>query len=160
MNKLGKTFASLLKERTYHVKRLTIVFLIYVYCFGQCLLLLHLTFHFLKIYIVRIKVHCRSVFKTFDLAYILAKVTHSNDIVISYTPCRDTAISSRGGISLSSTPYYACANVILPYRINNKLNKLHQTIIIFRIPDGTIPFNNARIQTHALGAICVRRDGI
>jgi len=41
-----------------------------------------------------------------------------------------------------------------------QLNKLHQTTIIFRIIDGTIRFNNDRIQTHALGSICVRRDGI
>jgi len=35
---------------------------------------------------------------------------------------------------------------------NNKvqLNKLPQTTIIFRIIDGTIRFNNAKIQTHAL----------
>jgi len=46
---------------------------------------------------------------------------------------------------------------------NNKkvqLNKLPQTTIIFRIIDGTIRFNNAKIQTHALGSICGRRDGI
>jgi len=45
---------------------------------------------------------------------------------------------------------------------NNKvqLNKLPQTTIIFIIIDGTIRFNNAKIQTHALGSICVRRDDI
>ena len=41
-----------------------------------------------------------------------------------------------------------------------KLNKLPQTSIIFRIIDGTICFNNHKIQTHTLGSICVRRDGI
>ena len=41
-----------------------------------------------------------------------------------------------------------------------QLNKLPQTNIIFRIIDGTIRFNNAIIQTHALGSVCVRRDGI
>jgi len=41
-----------------------------------------------------------------------------------------------------------------------QLNKLSQTTIILRIIDGTIRFNNAEIQTHALGSICVRRDGI
>ena len=41
-----------------------------------------------------------------------------------------------------------------------QLNKLPQTIIIFRIIDGTIRFNNAKIQTHALGSIRVCRDGI
>ena len=41
-----------------------------------------------------------------------------------------------------------------------QLNKLPQTTIIFRILDGTIRFNNAKIQTHALGSICVCRDGI
>jgi len=34
-----------------------------------------------------------------------------------------------------------------------QLNKLPQTTITFRIIDGTI-------QTHTLGSICVRRDGI
>jgi len=41
-----------------------------------------------------------------------------------------------------------------------QLNKLPQTTIIFRIIDGTKRFNNVNIQTHALGSICVRRDGI
>ena len=41
-----------------------------------------------------------------------------------------------------------------------QLNKLPQTTIIFRIIDGTIRFNNAKIQTHALGSIRVCRDGI
>ena len=38
-------------------------------------------------------------------------------------------------------------------------NKLPQTTFIFRIIDGTKRFNNAKIQTHALGSICVRCDG-
>ena len=41
-----------------------------------------------------------------------------------------------------------------------ELNKLPLTIIIFIIIDGTIRFNNHKIQTHALGSICVRHDGI
>ena len=41
-----------------------------------------------------------------------------------------------------------------------QLKKLPQTTIIFIIIDGTIRFNNIKIQTHALGSICVRRDGI
>ena len=41
-----------------------------------------------------------------------------------------------------------------------QLNKLPQTTIIFGIIDGTIRFNNAKIQTQALGSICVRRDRI
>jgi len=41
-----------------------------------------------------------------------------------------------------------------------QLNKLPQTTILFRIVDGTIRFNNAKIQTQALGSICVCRDGI
>jgi len=50
----------------------------------------------------------------------------------------------------------------LPDNNNNKvqLNKLPKTTIIFIIIDGTIRFNNAKIQTHALGSICVRRDDI
>jgi len=36
-----------------------------------------------------------------------------------------------------------------------KLNKLTQTTLLIRIIDGTIGFNNAKIQTHALGSICV-----
>ena len=70
---------------------------------------------------------------------------------------------TRGGISLSSTPpHCACANVILPYQTKKvQLNKLPQTtMIIFRIIVGTIRFNNAKIQTHALGSMCVRRDSI
>ena len=43
---------------------------------------------------------------------------------------------------------------------NVQLNKLSQTTIIFGIIGGTIRFNNAKIQTHTLGSICVRRDGI
>jgi len=43
---------------------------------------------------------------------------------------------------------------------NVQLNKPQHTTIIFRIIDGTIRLNNAKIQTHALGSICVRRDGI
>jgi len=41
-----------------------------------------------------------------------------------------------------------------------QLNKLPQTTIIFRIKDGTIRFNSAKIQTLALGSICVRRHSI
>ena len=93
------------------------------------------------------------------------------DMHVSYTPCRDTAISPQGGISLSSTPtppYCVCANVILPYQTTFlwqqqkkvQLNKLPQTAIMFKIIDGTILFNNAKIQIHALGSICVRRDSI
>ena len=41
-----------------------------------------------------------------------------------------------------------------------QLNKLPQTTILFRTIDGTICFNNDNIQTHVLGSICVRRDGI
>ena len=41
-----------------------------------------------------------------------------------------------------------------------QLNELPQTTIIFRIIEGTIRFNNAKIQTHALGSICVRCYGI
>jgi len=33
--------------------------------------------------------------------------------------------------------------------IKGPLNKLPQTTIIFKIIDGTIRFNNAKIQTHA-----------
>ena len=61
-------------------------------------------------------------------------------------------------------PCCACANVILPYRthfydnINNNSSG-QQTTIIFRIIEGTIRFNNDKIQTHALGSIC-HRDGI
>jgi len=46
---------------------------------------------------------------------------------------------------------------LLFYDNNNKnqLHKLPQTTIIFRIIDGTIRFNNAKIQIHVLG-----RDGI
>ena len=36
--------------------------------------------------------------------------------------------------------------------------KLPQTTITFRKIDSTLRFNNAKIQTHALGSICVRRD--
>jgi len=39
-------------------------------------------------------------------------------------------------------------------------NELPQTTIIFRIIDGTIRLNNAKIQTHPLCSICVRCDGI
>jgi len=41
-----------------------------------------------------------------------------------------------------------------------QLKKLPQTTIIFIIIDGTIRFNNIKIQTRVLGLICVRRDGI
>ena len=58
-------------------------------------------------------------------------------ITFSYTPCRDTAISPRGGTV--------------------QLNKLPQTTIIIIIIDGTIRFIKAKIQTDALGSICVRR---
>ena len=81
-----------------------------------------------------------------------------------YTPCLDTAISSRGGISLSYPPpllrLLSYPTKLLFNDNNNKkvqLNKLPQTTIIFRIIDGTIRLNNAKIQTHALGSIC---DGI
>jgi len=40
-----------------------------------------------------------------------------------------------------------------------QLHKLTQTTIIVRTIDGTIRFNNAKIQTHALDSICVRCDG-
>ena len=89
--------------------------------------------------------------------------------MFSYTPCRDTAISPRGGISLYSTPllrlrqcYPTLPNYFFMTTTTTKgrLNKLPQTTIIFRIIDGTIGFNNVNIQTHAHGSICVRRDGI
>ena len=80
---------------------------------------------------------------------------------------------TRGGISLSSfpppTPPIALVQMLsysteqLFYDNNNnkvQLNKLPQTNIIFRIIDGTIRFNNDNIQTHPLGSICIRRDGI
>ena len=79
-------------------------------------------------------------------------LTHHAGILLSYTPCRDTAISSRVGY-LSPTPYCACANVILPYRITFYCKTTTKII------DGTMRFNNAKIQTHALGSICVRCDG-
>ena len=82
---------------------------------------------------------------------------------ISYTPCRNTAISPVVGyLYPPPPPHCACANVILPYQTKKvQLNKLPQTtMIIFRIIVGTIRFNNAKIQTHALGSMCVRRDGI
>mgnify|MGYP007091342417 CR=1 FL=1 len=41
-----------------------------------------------------------------------------------------------------------------------QLNKLLKTTIVLRIIDGTIRFYNAKIQTHSLGSIHVRRDGI
>ena len=83
--------------------------------------------------------------------------------MISYTPCQDIAISPRGGKSLSSTPSLYCACQCYPTKLlfydnNNKkvqLHKLPQTTIIFRIIEGTIRFNNAKIQIHVLG-----RDGI
>ena len=40
-------------------------------------------------------------------------------LIFYYTPCRDTAISLRGVISLSSFPLLRlrqCYNIILPYR--------------------------------------------
>jgi len=40
------------------------------------------------------------------------------------------------------------------------LNKLHQTTIILRTIDGTIRFNNAKVQIHPLDSICVLRGGI
>ena len=39
----------------------------------------------------------------------------------------------------------------------NQPIKLHHTTIICRIIDGTRRFNNSKIQSHALGSICVRR---
>ena len=41
-----------------------------------------------------------------------------------------------------------------------QLNKLPLTTIILRIINGTIRFNNDKIQTQALGSICIRRNGI
>jgi len=91
--------------------------------------------------------------------------------VISYTPCWDTAILPRGGISLSSTTpqtllrlgqcYPTLPNhFFMTTTTKVQPNKLPQTTIKFRIIDGTIRFNNTKIQTHALGSICVRRDSI
>ena len=97
----------------------------------------------------------------------LYQVNYYSTFVIKWT----TFHTHHAGILLSHPwwdifilhpPHCACANVILPYQTKKvQLNKLPQTtMIIFRIIVGTIRFNNAKIQTHALGSMCVRRDGI
>jgi len=51
----------------------------------------------------------------------------------------------------------------LYYTTTAQLNKLPLSIILFRIIDCTMRFNNRKIQTHAFDSqcyTCVRRDGI
>ena len=62
---------------------------------------------------------------------------------------------------IALAPMLSYPTELLLYDNNNKqvqLHKLPKTTIIFRIIDSTIRFNNAKIETHALGSICVRRD--
>ena len=66
-------------------------------------------------------------------------------------------------LPIAFAPMLSYPTKLLFYDNNNKkvqLNKLPQTAIMFKIIDGTILFNNAKIQIHALGSICVRRDSI
>ena len=104
------------------------------------------------------------MFAVIELVIIVS--IQSNEIV-SYTLCRDTAISPRSGITLSPT-HVALAPMLshlteLLFMITTttiaQLNKLPLTSIIVRIIDGTICFDNHNIQTHVLGSICLRRDG-
>ena len=87
---------------------------------------------------------------------ILGFLTHHAVILLS-DPGWDISILN---------PYCACYPTLPNYfhddNNNNKgqLNKLPQSTIIIRLIDGTIRFNKAKIQTHALGSICIRRDGI
>jgi len=83
-------------------------------------------------------------------------------------PCQDTAISPGMGY-LYPPLLLLCLRQCYPTLPNYflmttttkvQLNKLPQTTIIFRIKDGTIRFNSAKIQTLALGSICVRRHSI
>ena len=74
---------------------------------------------------------------------------------------------TRVGINLSFTtvalvPMLSYYTELFLYDNNNNNihNKLPLTTITFRIIDGTIRFNNAKIHTHALGSICVQRDDI
>ena len=70
---------------------------------------------------------------------------------------------SHSGVGYLYPPPLSNALVgILSYPMTKEvlLNKLHQTTIILRTIDGTIRFNNAKVQIHPLDSICVLRGGI
>ena len=120
-------------------------------------------------HIYRTRTFCNCIYVSHTQHYIY--IYYVCVITISYTPCRDTAISPRGGIYLSSTTPHTllrlrqCYPTLPNYffittTLTAQLNKLPLTTIIFIIIDGIIRFNNHKIQTHALGSICIRRGSI
>ena len=70
-------------------------------------------------------------------------ITHHAGILLSH-PGWDISISPPP-LCASTLPYYFFMTTITTTITKVQLNKLHQTTIIFRIIDGTICFNNAKI---------------